>query len=98
LAIARGYATAAEVSYEVVVSDGRGERLAQLRKPAGGPQSCLPITGPYPGSGYRIVHVQAHLENGAGHSDEKVAKAARIHLRWRASARQFVLVGLERDE
>jgi len=100
LAIARGYAQAAEVRYRVEVSDGRGTRLATYEEDASGLASCLPI-GPGidgTGTGYRIVEIRAHLIGAAGHDGLHVTKAARVHLRWRESVGRYVLVGIERDE
>jgi len=97
LAIQRGYARAAEVRYDIDVGDGRGNPVLALQRPAAGPRTCVPIGGSDPGSGYRIIQVVAHLDGGAGRG-ESIAKASRIHLRWRASERRFVVVGLERDE
>jgi hypothetical protein len=99
LAIARGYAQAAEVRYQVTVSDGLGNRLTAYEEQAAGPSACLSIGGPGPGAtGYRVVEIRAHLIGAAGHEGQHVTKAARVHLRWRDSEGRFVLVGLERDE
>src|SRR5262249_25860372 len=68
LAIARGYAQAAEVRYQVAVTDGRGNRLAAYEEQAAGPGACLSIGGPGPGAtGYRVVEIRAHLIGPAGH-------------------------------
>jgi hypothetical protein len=99
LAIARGYAQAAEVRYRAEVSDGRGTRLAAYEQEAAGPASCIPLGAVEPGgTGYRIVEVRAHLIGPAGHEGVHVTKAARVHLRWRDGVRRFVVVGIERDE
>src|SRR6185369_9999374 len=64
LAIARGYAAAPEVRYEVAIDDGRGKRLARETRPAAGPRTCVPIAAAAPDSGYRIVELTARLDGG----------------------------------
>ena len=99
LAIARGYAQAAEVRYQVQVTDGRGKGLAAYEQQAVGPAACVSIGSPAStDTGYRVVEIRSHLIGPAGHEGNHVSKAARVHLRWRAAEGRFVLVGLERDE
>jgi hypothetical protein len=57
----------------------------------------VPIGGVGRGTGYRIVRVATSL-GVPGAVAPQVAKAARIHLRWREADKRFVVVGLERDE
>jgi hypothetical protein len=101
LAIARGYAQPAEVTYMVEATDGEGGRVAAYEQVAGGPVACVSIgdTQPY-ASGYRVVSIRARFIGAAGRSGRNVdvSKASRVHLRWRDGAGRFVLVGLERDE
>jgi hypothetical protein len=97
IAITRGYARTAEASYDVEVSDGRGAVLARFAQPSQGTETCLPLPGGVPGTGYRIVQVRTKLGEG-GARGRGASKAARIHLRWRADEGRFVAVGLERDE
>lgn len=101
LAIARGYAQPTEVRYLVEADDGRGDRIAAHEQDATGPVACVPIggAGVEPGAtGYRIVTIRARLDAAAGPAGALVSKPSRLHLRWRAGAGRFVLVGLERDE
>ena len=98
LAIARGYAQAAEVRYEVEVDDGLGNRIASFEQEAAGPAACVPIGGTERGSGYRVVSIRARFVGAAGHEGVHVGKATRVHLRWRDGIGRFVVVGLERDE
>ncbi len=98
LAIARGYAQAAEVRYVVDVEDGLGNRIAGFEQEATGPAACVPIGGAEKGSGYRVVSVRARFIGPAGHEGVHIGKATRVHLRWRDSIGRFVVVGLERDE
>ena len=99
LAIARGYAQAAEARYMIEVSDGRGNLIARYEQEAGGPSACIPIGDADPGAtGYRVVSVRTHLISAAGHEGNHVTRASRIHLRWREDGGRFVVVGLERDE
>lgn len=94
LAIARGYATAAETRYEWNVQDGFGNRLAAGGQAATDARACVPAGGVGRGTGYRVVQIAArHVGDG-----EAPGKAARVHLRWRDGERRFVVVGLERDE
>jgi hypothetical protein len=100
LAVARGYARPDQVRYDFEVGDGAGRTLARFAQPSQGEESCLPLPGGAPGSGYRIVTVRTRFLDGEGAGLRKraVSKAARIHLRWRAAEGRFVVVGLERDE
>lgn len=98
LAVARGYADPAELTYEVSVDDGYGVRLMAEEQGATSARSCVDIGGTGRGTGYRVVTVRSRLAGGAGHPDVPVSKAARVHLRWRDAERRFVVVGLERDE
>jgi hypothetical protein len=99
LAIARGYAQAAEVRYEVEADDGLGNRIASSEQEAAGPAACVPIGGAERGSGYRVVSIRARFVGAAGHEGVvHVGRAARVHLRWRDGIGRFVVVGLERDE
>ena len=99
LAIARGYAQAAEVRYLVDVSDGRGNLVAHSEQEAFGPAACVPIGDTEPhATGYRVVEIRARLIGPAGHDGNHLTKATRVHLRWRNADRRFALVGLERDE
>jgi hypothetical protein len=99
LAIARGHAQAAEVRYRVQAGDGLGNAIAAFEQEAGGATTCVSIGGAEPkASGYRVVEIRAHFVAAAGRAGAHVAKAARVHLRWRDAERRFVLVGLERDE
>ena len=99
LAIARGYAQAAEVRYAVEVSDGRGNRVAAYEQEAAGPVACVPIGSTEPrATGYRVVEIRSRLVGAAGREGNHVSKATRVHLRWRDAERRFVLVGMERDE
>jgi hypothetical protein len=91
LAIARGYVRAGEARYRVQVSDGRGQALWSGERAPRGPRTCVPIAATEVGSGYRVVAISTAL--GA-----EVTKTSRVHLRWRAAERRFVVVGLERDE
>ena len=97
LAIARGYAGAREVRYQVDVTDGSGNRLAASREwPTGDGHGCVPLGEPGPGTGYRVVQVATVLVGSS--ESTATCKPARIHLRWRQAAGRFVVVGLERDE
>jgi hypothetical protein len=98
LAVARGYATAAEARYRVQVGDGRGAVLLAREQPAQGARACIPIASEQPGSGYRVVSIATALAGGVPHQPSGVTKSSRIHLRWRDAERRFVVVGLERDE
>jgi hypothetical protein len=98
LAIARGYAPAAEVRYLVEADDGLGNPIARYEQDATGPAACVPIGGGERGSGYRVVAVRARFVGAAGREGVHVGKAAQVHLRWRESIGRFVIVGLERDE
>ena len=98
LAIDRGYAGVLEARYLVEVSDGHGVRVAGYQQAAAGSHACVPIGGVGAGTGYRVVSIREQLAGGAGHPDTPIGKPARIHLRWRAGERRFVVVGLERDE
>jgi hypothetical protein len=98
LAIARGYVRADEARYRVGVSDGRGVRLYAGELAPQGARSCVPIAARDVGTGYRVVAISTVLAGGAPHGTSGVTKASRIHLRWRAAERRFVVVGLERDE
>jgi hypothetical protein len=98
LAIARGYASAAETRYLVGVSDGLGKVLASFERASDGPRACLPLGSAEAGSGYRIVEIRTRLAGGARVPGSQTTKATRVHLRWRSDARRFVVVGLERDE
>jgi hypothetical protein len=98
LAIARGYAQAAEVRYDVEADDGLGIRSARFEQEAAGPAACVPIGGAERGSGYRVVSIRARFVGAAGQEGVHVAKATRVHLRWRDGIGRFVIVGLERDE
>ncbi len=99
LAIARGYAPAVEVRYQVSVSDGAGKQLAGFEQPASGPDACVPIGDVAPdASGYRVVEIRSRFIGPAGHEGLHVGKPARVHLRWRETERAFAVVGLERDE
>jgi hypothetical protein len=89
LAIARGYASPGEVRYHAEISDGLGRVLGVAEAPATGPRACLPVGGPGPGSGYRVVRVSTQLPK---------SKTASIHLRWRESEGRFAVVGLDREE
>jgi hypothetical protein len=96
LAIARGYATAAEARYRIEVADGAGRRLwAGVQQPAGA-RTCVPIAASPPGTGYRVVAIATELEAGGG--KRVTTKTSRVHLRWREAEHRFVVVGLERDE
>jgi hypothetical protein len=97
VALARGYATEAETRYLVEVTDGHGVRLASTTVTPQDAGACVPIGGAGRGTGYRIVRVATSL-GAPGAGQPAVAKAARIHLRWRDAERRFVVVGLERDE
>jgi hypothetical protein len=97
LAIARGYIAEHEVRYQVDVTDGNGIHLAASSEgPTNGARGCVPVGGPGPGTGYRIIQVTTSLVGDT--EAPAISKAARIHLRWRQAARRFVVVGLERDE
>ena len=47
---------------------------------------------------YRVVEIRSHFVGAAGREGNHVAKAARVHLRWREGEGRFAVVGLERDE
>jgi len=99
LAIARGYAQPADVRYRIEIGDGRGKTIASYEQDAAGPFACVPIGGAErPDSGYRVVEIRSHFVGAAGREGNHVAKAARVHLRWRDGEGRFVVVGLERDE
>ena len=99
LTLARGYAQPAEVRYAVEIEDGLGNRLAAFEQEANGPSACVSIgdTATH-ASGYRVVTVRSRFIGPAGREGNHVAKASRLHLRWRENDGRFVLVGLERDE
>jgi hypothetical protein len=98
LAIARGYARAAEARYRVEVGDGRGGRLYTGDQRPEGAHTCVPIAAKDVGTGYRVVSIATVLDGGAGVPGSATTKASRIHLRWRDADKRFVVVGLERDE
>jgi hypothetical protein len=98
LAIARGYVQSSEARYRVEVTDGRGARLYAGEQAPQGVQTCVPIAASDVGTGYRVVAISTSLAGGVPHASSGVTKASRIHLRWRAAERRFVVVGLERDE
>jgi len=97
-AIAGHHASPAEVVYQVHVADGEGRELAAFERDPAGPRTCLPFGGEAPGTGYRVVAVTARVAGGAGRGGVRLAKTARVHLRWRPAAGRFAVVGLERDE
>jgi hypothetical protein len=97
LAIARGYAAAAEARYAVTVGDGARRVLARLEQPAAGPRTCLRV-GAGGGTDYRIVEIRTRLAGGGGVPAVTHGKAARIHLLYRPDERRFVVVGLDREE
>jgi hypothetical protein len=88
LAIARGYAPAGGVRYEVAVTDDGGRRLGGAVVAAQGARSCVPAAGV--GHGYRVVAIRAELAKAGGGWAR--AKASRVHVRGGR------VVGLERDE
>jgi len=92
LAVARGYAEVGEARYAVEVSDGLGHVLASGEARGDGPRVCLGISASASAGGYRVVRVATRLGGG------EPARATLIHLRWRASERRFVVVGLAREE
>jgi hypothetical protein len=94
LVVRRGYARAGATRYAVVVTDGRGQRLLALDRPAAGARTCVPIAAGA-GGGYRIVEVAARRDDDG---ERRSAHPSRVHLRWRPSEERFVVVGLERDE
>jgi hypothetical protein len=88
LAIARGYAQAAGVRYQVAIGGERGQGFAEVTVPAQGARTCVAAAGA--GAGYRVVAIRAELAKpGGGHAR---AKTSRVHLRGGR------VVGLERDE
>lgn len=98
-AIARRYASPVEIAYQLRVTDGQGGSLGEREVEPTGPRTCVPIGGAEPGAtGYRVVALTARVAGGAGRAGVPRAKTTRVHLRWRASERRFVVVGLERDE
>ncbi len=90
LAVERKAAPAGRVVYDVDTRDGEGRSLGGKRWRAHGSRACVEVAGG-PGDRYRIVSITAELPG-------RRAKAARVHVRWRAEERRFVVVGLERDE
>jgi hypothetical protein len=103
LAMARGFVTPAEASYEVDVRDvsPSGEPLGTVKhfgQAATGARACLPFLAAGQGSGYRVVEIRTRLAGGGAGVEDGLTKAARVHLRWRPAERRFVVVGLERDE
>jgi hypothetical protein len=97
-AIASRHASPTEIVYQLRISDGEGRPLATFERDPQGPRTCVPIGGEAPGTGYRIIAVTARVAGGAGRRGVSLAKTARVHLRWRAGAGRFAVVGLERDE
>jgi hypothetical protein len=98
LAIARGYADAAKVRYDVTISDGQERRLLQAQRAAAGERTCVPFAAAPVGTGYRVVEVTTQFIEGVRGQQVTASKPSRIHLRWRERERRFVVVGLERDE
>ena len=88
LAIARGYADAGEVRYEVAIADESGRPRGAFSARADAPKTCIPL--PSAGGSYRVVEVRTVFP-GEGASGRR-AKAARVHLAGTS------VLGLERDE
>jgi hypothetical protein len=96
LAVARGYAGRDEPTYLVQRLDGQGHAIAAFEQRALGPRTCVGTGGPDPRQPYQVIRIRERL--GTGPRDARIGKASRVHLRWRAAERRFVIVGLERDE
>lgn len=96
LAVARGYAERDEPTYLVDRLDGQGRVVASFEQRAWGPHACVGTGGPDPRLPYQVVRIRERLRGPQG--EAHVAKASRVHLRWRAAEQRFVVVGLERDE
>jgi hypothetical protein len=102
LAVLRGYVQPAEARYDVdereVGSSGAASEVTRFERAIAGPHTCVPVGGASANGGYRVVEIRTRLPPKAGSSAAVLTKASRVHLRWRASERRFVVVGLERDE
>jgi hypothetical protein len=85
LAIARGLHAATSVRYAFVATDLAGHELARGDAAAVDAHTCLPVAPSAPPA-YLVVAVSA---TGA-------ARPTRLHLRWRADERRYVVVGIER--
>ncbi len=96
LAIARGYAGQVEPTYLVDWLDGQGQAIGSFEQPARGPRACVATGQPRPAGPYRVIRIRERLSDPDGGT--RVGKATRVHLRWRAGERRFVVVGMERDE
>ena len=96
LAVGRGYAGRDEPTYLVDRLDGDGRVVASFEQRATGPRACVGTGGPDPGMPYQVIRMRERLRGPRG--EAIVGKASRVHLRWRAAERKFVVVGLERDE
>ena len=89
LAVARGYAAAGEVRYDVAIEDESGSRWrGGFSARAAAATTCVPL--PSAGAHYRVVEVRTVFPREEG--PRRLAKPARVHLAGTS------VLGLERDE